>query len=556
MEERRNGKERRVLILALAGLAVVLFSSLGAANVLYCLGNGESLPPGCSGGDCRYTCDLRSGSGFCQVCTTDNGYPGVNPATCFGQTCSFLNGGGGGPDLEPPVVTVNSPVDGMTYGNTRVAFDIAVDSYSRIEYKNNDDTSWHGLCSGCTRYNRHIRLEEGENEIRLRVKKLSNNMIVETTIKITIDSKEPDYRAAWPDNGQFANGEFGVEYTEENLNKVELNYKGAGEPGWNVVEVEGCDSGERASCSTIVGLDEYENGELEYYFSVCDAASCDSGDVKTVRVDSTPPVLIANTLFDSVYSEKNILFDLSVNEDTEIFYVDNNDGKTPHRRKRLCNDCGNVNKFVSFRDGEWDITIFAEDDAGNIDEIGAQFVVDTKKPRMSRTYPSGFASQTFEVEFQENSPDVLTLFYGSDEQVVDLGACIPNRNKLRCSVDVDLTDYDGQEIGYWFELVDIVGNLGQSRTEEVKVDTSFPVINSIEYELDRNKAEIVLDITEENLDEVTYFNHNDRRPREKRLCSRLPCDKTIRLNEGVNQIDIQVFDEAGNSVGESLEIVI
>ena len=106
--EKNNMIEKRALKKSLLGMLIVtgVFASLFliqivSANKLYCLTDGEQLPPNCVGSACRYTCDLRSGQGFCEICTTNSGYPGVNPSTCNGQKCELLSGDGGETTLPP-----------------------------------------------------------------------------------------------------------------------------------------------------------------------------------------------------------------------------------------------------------------------------------------------------------------------------------------------------------------------------------------------------------------------------------------------------------------------
>ena len=47
-------------------LITLFLIPLISANLLYCLSDGQKLPPNCQGTSCKYTCDLSSGQGFCQ----------------------------------------------------------------------------------------------------------------------------------------------------------------------------------------------------------------------------------------------------------------------------------------------------------------------------------------------------------------------------------------------------------------------------------------------------------------------------------------------------------
>jgi len=108
-------------------------------------------------------------------------------------------------------------------------------------------------------------------------------------------------------------------------------------------------------------------------------------------------------------------------------------------------------------------------------------------------------------------------------------------------------------------LEDMAGSQVISKAVELKVDTQFPVINSINYTIDGRRAGLIINVTEENLDEITYLDNSDRRPAERRLCSKLKdgiCEKKITLNTGAHSLKIAVLDGAGNLIVENLEIII
>ncbi len=552
------------LILAAALLVLTTLPQV-QANILYCLSDGEKLPPSCSGSSCKYICSLSSGSGFCQVCTTNSGFPGVNPSSCFGQVCNFL-GGEEETDLNPPNLTILSPLNSITYNDRRIIFDITSDAPSKIEHKSLNDNNWKTLCDSCTSYSRQVRLEEGANEITIRAKKKSNNLVTEITRIFSIDSRAPDFISSLPNNNEYANGEFSVEYTEENLNKVELNYKKTGETSWNILELTGCSSGQGVMCSTSLDLSQYENSELEYFFNICDSASCDAGDTKKVRVDSSP---LSIESFTKKIEGRYATFHFEITEPffKSVEYIDYSDSRP--RWKTLCNHLENniCEKRVSFKDGEHELDFKINDEAGNSIELSTTFFIDSKAPRITRTEPTkGFIASPFYLEFTEENPLSLILNYGNSEnsflssQVDINNNCVLDRSKYKCTTDdISLSQFDSQEISYWFELTDIANQSTTSRERTLEVDTTFPIINSLSHDVKKRSVTLVLDITELNFDEATYLDNSDSRPRERVLCSRLKdnlCVKRITLREGVHNLNIQVFDEAGNSVGQSLQVVV
>ena len=66
-------------------------------------------------------------------------------------------------------------------------------------------------------------------------------------------------------------------------------------------------------------------------------------------------------------------------------------------------------------------------------------------------------------------------------------------------------------------------------------------------------------ITEENLDEIGYIDNEDRKPRFRRLCSRLKngiCEKKKTFRRGYHNLDIQITDKAGNQIGYNIDFEI
>lgn len=224
----------------------------------------------------------------------------------------------------------------------------------------------------------------------------------------------------------------------------------------------------------------------------------------------------------------------------------------------LCRDCheyGNrIKKSKTFGEGWHNITIRARDRLGNVDEENIMFFVDSQEPRIVRTEPiRGFANGKFLVEFNEENPSSLFLNYGNRSDLrnseINLSNCIEEGRRMSCESNVNLSNFDGNEIFYWFNISDVVGNFDMSRLIRLDVDVSKPVINSFNYSVNGRRARFILDITENNFDFVNFVDLTERRQRERRLCSRLDegiCDRTIVFREGRHDIVISIFDEAGN----------
>lgn len=280
-------------------------------------------------------------------------------------------------------------------------------------------------------------------------------------------------------------------------------------------------------------------------------------------IDAEPPVFnVSSPQEGAVYDSRKVPFEIESGEPSTFTYTDNIDGRG--RIKNMARNIFFYSRALSFKDGLNDITIFGNDRFGNTAEFNITFFVDSKKPRVSKTYPRrGFANGEFAAEFVEMNPETLTLTYGNDgtgfrDADVNLDNCTENRGRQYCTVDVDLDDYDGEDIEYWFELEDISGKIAQSRATELSVDITSPeLVNSDDfwYQGEGRYQRYIyfdLEIDEVNFDQVTYIDNEDSRGRERRICSRLRddrCIKRVSFRTGHHELDVQITDEAGNAIG-------
>jgi hypothetical protein len=316
-------------------------------------------------------------------------------------------------------------------------------------------------------------------------------------------------------------------------------------------------------------MDEYVEDEdcfIQGNFNVCNNQAQDCTEFGAGEIDSDPPVMIINVPQEGeVYSKRSVPLDLEVDERSDIYVIDNLNNRG--RFTRICSDCTSHQRGKGFKEGLNDITFKVVDVVGNEQFYTRTFFVDSKKPRMTRSEPrKGFASGDFSVQFREDNPELLVLKYGNSltefrEMDVSLDSCQSFRGKTDCFTSVDLSDFNGQEIIYWFELTDKAGTTAIGRQVFLDVDTVSPVIEELEYTLGtRGSVEIVLKVDDDNFDEATYKIVSDVRGKEKRFCSRLRdgmCFKRLRFRDsGEHVIDFTVFDEAGNAVAERLTVVI
>jgi hypothetical protein len=264
---------------------------------------------------------------------------------------------------------------------------------------------------------------------------------------------------------------------------------------------------------------------------------------------------------DAIYNERMVLINLSMSAKVKFFkYSIDGDDKLV----TLCRNCDSFSRKKPFDDGFIQLTIFGMFDEGNVIEK-RNFTVDTKKPKILKTKPGrGFATGLFEVEFQEANPVSLILSYGNNvtgyrNSELNLNGCEEKRTKKICNTTVNLEDYDGQEVEYWFNITDIVGNMDESKKRKLDVDVSKPIIENFNFTINKKYVTFLLNISEPNFDNVNYIDNSDLKPRWKLLCSTLKkgvCKKKISFRVGNHDLTIQVLDKAGNSVEFPVEFTI
>ena len=278
----------------------------------------------------------------------------------------------------------------------------------------------------------------------------------------------------------------------------------------------------------------------------------------TARV--IPIIYIYSPLENSIYNSRMVLINLSSDIPVDyIRYSDNN-----YESRILCRDCVSYSREKPFDDGRHNITIFATFEGfGAIIMDIRNITTDSKMPILRKTEPTkGFANSNFSVEFQEENPISLIINYGNNvtgykNNSLDLNKCNVKRLTKSCEINVNLSQYDQQGIIYWFEVIDIAGNVRGSRMRGLDVDFSKPIINSFNYtiskRISRNQIKFTLNITEPNFDGIEYLDKLQNATREpvwKNLCKKLDkngiCERKMMLKKGQHDIMIRVLDEVGN----------
>ncbi len=278
-----------------------------------------------------------------------------------------------------------------------------------------------------------------------------------------------------------------------------------------------------------------------------------------------PNLTIYSPIDNSTYSDRGIVFNLTTLEEVDsISYIDWNDNKP--KESILCKDCdeyGNLRKRLkTFNDGEHSLSFMANKDAETT-EINISFFIDSKKPHITKTEPKKndiVNGSEFYIKYSENNIKNIILFYANESK--QLENCSSGLNQ-ECRISVNLSDYDGQKIEYYFTIEDIAGNKDESRKTEVLVDTSppklkiyFPTNNTY------NSKKIPFNITTTGgVIKIEYINSADSSSKFRTLCTN--CDeygflrtKTKILKEGENNLTIKATDSFGNYDEKNISLFI
>jgi len=266
------------------------------------------------------------------------------------------------------------------------------------------------------------------------------------------------------------------------------------------------------------------------------------------------------------YDGNDFIISLTSDAVSDFFYIKEISGLSKSWVK-LCDDVKEcVFDELVLREGTNTLSFKAVDTTGTINIITRMFVIDSRKPVITKVYPSGsksfFTNGTlFSVEYIELNLTDITLHYGRDDSFlyVSLFNCKSSKlgGRQNCTTNLsksNLSPFDGEDIIYWFSVNDKIHSVNSTK-KVVSVDTSSPVIQNFTFGTVSNKVierkmKFIFEITEENFAEIVYRDSTDLRPVWKKLCTSLiqgRCVSVKSFMKGEHRLSILVRDKAGNS---------
>jgi hypothetical protein len=278
----------------------------------------------------------------------------------------------------------------------------------------------------------------------------------------------------------------------------------------------------------------------------------------SASLDKQAPIITLNDPDEGgIYTSKSVSFDISLDEIGDVYYTDNIYGEG--KRTRVFSERKTYIKKISLKEGFNSITLFATDKNENEGNKTVTLFVDSKIPKIKKTYPAKgkYATGDFTVDYTEENLKEVSLYINGEKKLTRTD-CPSTSKTASCTFDIDISQYDGQEINYDFKLKDLVTEVSLRAPVTVKVDTTFPTltINKPANEVYNNKY-VLFDIKSSEIVKLQYKDNSAKTPVWKSLCSKcMEYNKTKSFSNGTHDVDIQATDPAGNIVSTNVDFTV
>jgi len=280
-----------------------------------------------------------------------------------------------------------------------------------------------------------------------------------------------------------------------------------------------------------------------------------------IQVCQDDTQLLVNSPYQKLFNDRRVPFNLiSAEKMNKLEYIDNS--RLRPRWTTLCSNCFSYNISKTLSEGNHTLVFRGVLLNGQNITNQSEFLIDSTEPRISTTKPQSRRytnGRDFYIKYTEDNCENIKLLLGSSEQ--DIGACESGRN-IEESIIQNLEVFDGTEIEYKFIIRDIANNIDESRPTKIKVDTTAPEIGNFITPINGRQVSFNMTILNENkdtFDVIEYMDNSDSNPRWRILCSSLKnnvCFKKVSFKVGSHNVMIRVLDNAGNSVGTSIQFII
>lgn len=274
------------------------------------------------------------------------------------------------------------------------------------------------------------------------------------------------------------------------------------------------------------------------------------------------------------YNTSKILFNLSLDIGQRgLFYYNVYNTERPNSPSnwiKLCTGTNICSNLITLREGNNSLKLKVIDSVGNVSNKSLKdIIIDTKKPIIKSISPNSNSfvndSTLFIIKYDEDNLDNITLYYGYNEESAKTNGtnlssnCSSGKNKECNTTLSNLASYDGKTIIYWFEIKDLAGHVFKSRLNKINVDTSTPILQSSDENIDKNKVKFTFEIQELNFKDISYYESGTTQNKWNSLCSRLiagTCTATKSFSLGLHTLKVRVLDKAGNSAQKDITFTI
>ncbi len=256
-----------------------------------------------------------------------------------------------------------------------------------------------------------------------------------------------------------------------------------------------------------------------------------------------------------IYGSRQIPFEISTNNIVKLTYIDNS-GVRPSSRT-LCTNCNNTDRDYTFNDGLHNITITAVDKYGNTEKKNIVFSVDSRLPVIRSITPRTMSvvnGSSFMIKYSEDNLKDIYLYYNANGTKVaqKLLSCESGSNK-ECSASLDLSDFNGGYIDYWFVVFDSTRNV-TTRTTRVLVDSTVPDLTVISPSNVNYTRRVKFDMTTSEKVKLDYKESFMPNSRWISLCSSCTSYTGTRMFlYGSHDIILRATDKAGNSETQNVK---